>query len=185
MEPVSFAKGEAVVVPACVPAVHGAAAVGAGDHAHVAANGQRCGTADGAWIIDKQPYDSRVVRPATAGMKEVSLGESANEQFLSRHSRRRPRHALLAAEPQAQGQATAAAQQREEHDPGNGRAACASRAEASSFWIITNEDLRDADRAAASRARYEADHGRARRTQHRTGDWTGGISAGAAAIPTR
>ncbi len=37
MEPVSFATGDAVVVPASVGALHGASAVGAGDHAHVAA----------------------------------------------------------------------------------------------------------------------------------------------------
>ena len=37
MEPISFATGDAVVVPACVERVHGAAAVGAGNDAHVAA----------------------------------------------------------------------------------------------------------------------------------------------------
>ena len=47
MEPISFATGDAVVVPACVQRIHGSAAVGLGCDAYVAARRSGCGAADG------------------------------------------------------------------------------------------------------------------------------------------
>ena len=55
MAPISFAKGEAVVVPASVLAISGAAAVGRGNHAHVVAQWQCCRNR-------RQHLDNRVER---------------------------------------------------------------------------------------------------------------------------
>ncbi len=76
----------------------------------------------------------------------------------SRDPRRRPRHALLAAEPAPSRQTIAGARRKADHDSADGRASAATGAAPSRFWVITNDHLRARDPAPASataeRARF-------------------------------
>ena len=88
---------------------------------------------------------------------ELPLESVAKQsQFLSRDSRRRPRHPLLAAEPQAPGQAAAGARWQADHDPADSGAPAAAGF-AARFWIITNEAFaaRNCAPASATAARKQ------------------------------
>ena len=111
MEPVSFARGDAVVVPASVPRY----------------------SVRPQWDVEimrmSLPAEA-VPEPETtmAGAQRrllrkdrgtSTIGQIRQAQFLSCHPRRRPRYAILADEPQAPRQATSAVEQQQEHDRGD------------------------------------------------------------------
>ena len=59
-------------------------------------------------------------------------------------------------------------------------------AKAKQFWVITNDDLRDRHRAPAEEVCDKKQIiAEPVGTQHRAGDWPGGVSAGDDAIPPR
>ena len=67
MEPVSFARGEAVVVPAAVPRIQCASAMGVGDHAHVAAGRKAAGAGNNACWLGGAGKQLVIVRTSTIG----------------------------------------------------------------------------------------------------------------------
>ena len=98
------------------------------------------------------------------------------DELPSRDSRRRPRHALLAAEPAAAGQATAGARWQAEHDPANGRKAVAPGF-GGAFLGHHQPAFTARDHAPASAAEPEKHPGRTGGAQHGTRHWPGCVHA--------
>ena len=183
MDPVTMAKGDAVVVPACTGEIRNSTAVDVGILAGVCAgeSNSRAGNEN----VERHFRSRQLVRcflplPLSRAIDDLESGKICDQEleFLSRNSGRRARHALLAAEPEEARQAIAGARRQADHDPADG---CALVAAGSGEEVLDRHERRLAgsDRQATSQTAEGANIARTCRAEYCSGNWFGGVSVDA------
>ena len=134
-QPVSFNRGESVIIPASSAGVYRAPAV----VGRVSANAV--------------PSEKVAAAKNDVVIERLASEEILDPEFLSRHPRRWTWYSLLATEPKKLAKQLLPLNTQKNIDPGDGRGAC-SLAPSKQCWIITNADLRET--SAASQEDAEA-----------------------------